>query len=57
MFIICELWCKGFYIPPLGTIFIDKLMRKHNLMQDIGLIAIGGNESDYGDNGFCHWTW
>ncbi len=36
--IVCDMWLTGFDVPPLHTMYIDKLMRGHNLMQAIARV-------------------
>lgn len=33
MVIVCDMWLTGFDVPCLHTMYIDKPMRGHNLMQ------------------------
>ena len=32
---VCNMWLTGFNVPPLSTIYLDKPMRNHTLMQAI----------------------
>ena len=36
--IVCDMWLTGFDVPCLHTMYIDKLMRGHNLMQAIARV-------------------
>ncbi|AKM77758.1 MAG: Type I restriction-modification system restriction subunit [Candidatus Wolfebacteria bacterium GW2011_GWC2_46_275] len=36
--VVCDMWLTGFDIPCLHTMYIDKLMRGHNLMQAIARV-------------------
>ncbi|MCJ7811924.1 type I restriction endonuclease subunit R [bacterium] len=36
--IVCDMWLTGFDVPSLHTIYIDKPMRGHNLMQAIARV-------------------
>lgn len=38
MVIVCDMWLTGFDVPSLHTMYIDKLMRGHNLMQAIARV-------------------
>lgn len=38
MVIVCDMWLTGFDVPCLHTMYIDKLMRGHNLMQAIARV-------------------
>ncbi|RDU65276.1 hypothetical protein CQA53_06800 [Helicobacter didelphidarum] len=38
MVIVCDMWLTGFDAPPLHTLYIDKLMQGHNLMQAIARV-------------------
>jgi len=38
MVIVCDMWLTGFDAPPCHTIYIDKPMRGHNLMQAIARV-------------------
>jgi len=51
--IVCDMWLTGFDAPCLNTMYIDKLMRGHNLMQAIARVnriyqdKVGGLIVDY----------
>ncbi|MCG2688701.1 type I restriction endonuclease subunit R [Candidatus Parcubacteria bacterium] len=51
--VVCDMWLTGFDVPSLHTMYIDKLMRGHNLMQAIARVnrvfrdKIGGLVVDY----------
>jgi len=51
--IVRDMWLTGFDVPPLHTLYIDKPMRGHNLMQAIARVnrvygdKPGGNIVDY----------
>lgn len=53
MVIVCDMWLTGFDVPSLHTMYIDKLMRGHNLMQAIARVnrvfrdKVGGLIVDY----------
>ncbi len=36
--VVCDMWLTGFDVPSLHTMYIDKLMRGHNLMQAIARV-------------------
>jgi type I restriction enzyme, R subunit len=36
--IVCDMWLTGFDVPPLHTLYIDKFMKGHNLMQAIARV-------------------
>lgn len=36
--IVCDMWLTGFDVPCLHTMYVDKLMRGHNLMQAIARV-------------------
>lgn len=36
--IVCDMWLTGFDVPPLHTMYIDKPMKGHNLMQAIARV-------------------
>jgi len=36
--IVCDMWLTGFDAPPLHTMYIDKTMKGHNLMQGIARV-------------------
>lgn len=36
--IVCDMWLTGFDVPCLNTMYVDKLMRGHNLMQAIARV-------------------
>ncbi|MFA6425534.1 MAG: type I restriction endonuclease subunit R [Phycisphaerae bacterium] len=36
--IVCDMWQTGFDVPCLHTMYVDKLMRGHNLMQSIARV-------------------
>jgi type I restriction enzyme R subunit len=36
--IVCEKWTTGFDVPPLHTMYVDRPMKNHNLMQTIGRV-------------------
>lgn len=36
--VVCDMWLTGFDVPCLHTMYIDKLMRGHNLMQAIARV-------------------
>ncbi|HET7369854.1 MAG TPA: type I restriction endonuclease subunit R, partial [Gammaproteobacteria bacterium] len=36
--IVCDMWLTGFDVPPVHTMYIDKPMRRHNLMQAIARV-------------------
>ncbi len=38
MVIVCDMWLTGFDVPSLHTMYVDKLMRGHNLMQAIARV-------------------
>jgi type I restriction enzyme, R subunit len=38
MVIVCDMWLTGFDVPCLHTMYFDKLMRGHNLMQAIARV-------------------
>ena len=38
MVIVCDMWLTGFDVPCLHTMYVDKLMRGHNLMQAIARV-------------------
>ena len=38
MVVVCDMWLTGFDAPCLDTLYIDKLMRSHNLMQAIARV-------------------
>lgn len=35
MVIVCDMWLTGFDVPPLHTLYMDKFLSGHNLMQAI----------------------
>lgn len=36
--VVCDMWLTGFDVPPLHTMYIDKPMKNHNLLQAIGRV-------------------
>ena len=36
--IVCDMWLTGTNIPPLHTLYVDKPMKGHNLMQAIARV-------------------
>ncbi|NQV93358.1 type I restriction endonuclease subunit R [Candidatus Kaiserbacteria bacterium] len=36
--VVCDMWLTGFDVPSLHTMYVDKLMRGHNLMQAIARV-------------------
>jgi type I restriction enzyme R subunit len=36
--IVCDMWLTGFDVPPLHTMYIDKPLKDHNLMQAIARV-------------------
>ncbi len=38
IFIVCDMWLTGFDVPCLHTMYIDKPLRGHNLMQAIARV-------------------
>lgn len=36
--IVCDMWLTGFDVPPLHTLYIDKPLKGHNLMQAIARV-------------------
>src|SRR5690625_6256500 len=38
MVIVCDMWLTGFDAPPCHTMYIDKPMKGHNLMQAIARV-------------------
>lgn len=36
--IVCDMWLTGFDVPPLHTLYMDKYMHGHNLMQAIARV-------------------
>lgn len=36
--VVCNLWLTGFDVPPLHTLYVDKPMRDHGLLQAIGRV-------------------
>ncbi|MCB2160477.1 type I restriction endonuclease subunit R [bacterium] len=36
--IVCDMWLTGFDVPPLHTMYLDKPMKGHNLMQAIARV-------------------
>lgn len=38
MVVVCDMWLTGFDAPSLHTMYVDKLMRSHNLMQAIARV-------------------
>lgn len=38
MVIVCDMWLTGFDVPSMSTMYIDKPMRGHNLMQAIARV-------------------
>jgi type I restriction enzyme R subunit len=38
MIIVCDMWLTGFDVPPLHTMYIDKPLRNHTLMQAIARV-------------------
>ena len=36
--VVCDMWLTGFDVPCLHTMYVDKLMRGHNLMQAIARV-------------------
>ena len=36
--LVCDMWLTGFDVPPLHTMYIDKPMKGHNLMQAIARV-------------------
>ena len=34
--IVCAMWITGFDVPPLSTLYLDKPLKSHTLMQAIG---------------------
>jgi type I restriction enzyme R subunit len=38
MVIVCDMWLTGFDVPPLHTMYIDKPLRNHTLMQAIARV-------------------
>ncbi len=38
MVIVCDMWLTGFDAPCLSTMYVDKIMRGHNLMQAIARV-------------------
>ena len=38
MVIVCDMWLTGFDIPPLHTMYIDKPLKNHSLMQAIARV-------------------
>jgi len=38
MVIVCDMWLTGFDVPPLRTMYIDKPLRNHTLMQAIARV-------------------
>jgi len=38
MVIVCDMWLTGFDVPPLHTMYIDKPMKNHTLMQAIARV-------------------
>ncbi|WP_300902024.1 type I restriction endonuclease subunit R, partial [Helicobacter japonicus] len=38
MVIVCDMWLTGFDVPPLHTLYMDKFLSGHNLMQAIARV-------------------
>jgi len=38
MVIVCDMWLTGFDVPPLHTMYIDKALKNHTLMQAIARV-------------------
>lgn len=38
MVIVCDMWLTGFDVPPLHTLYMDKFLNGHNLMQAIARV-------------------
>ncbi|GBR72947.1 type I restriction-modification system restriction endonuclease R subunit [Candidatus Termititenax aidoneus] len=51
--IVCDMWLTGFDVPPLHTMYLDKPLKMHNLMQAIARVnrvypdKVGGLVVDY----------
>ncbi len=46
--IVVDMWLTGFDVPCLGTMYIDKELEKHNLMQTIARVNRVYPEKEYG---------
>lgn len=40
MVIVCDMWLTGFDVPPLHTLYMDKFLSGHNLMQAIARVNL-----------------
>lgn len=48
MVIVCDMWLTGFDVPHLNTLYLDKLLKGHTLMQAIARVNRRSKDKDAG---------